>query len=137
MQLFCLQLEASCLQLSFFAYSCVWQFFAYNLSFFMYSWCFCLQSSFFAYSGKVCLPRTGRRTPRAGTPTSLRAGDPPSRPEPLPPGEGARGKGSWLLAREGVLGRGFQTLWAVSGNNTSPNEPGPHASPEMRRGVYA
>ena len=33
MQLFCLQLEASCLQLSFFAYNCVWELFAYNLSF--------------------------------------------------------------------------------------------------------
>ena len=33
MQLFCLQLEASCLQLSFIAYCCVWEFFAYNLFF--------------------------------------------------------------------------------------------------------
>ena len=54
MRLFCLQLEASCLQwsffylqlpiLAFFTYS--WSFFAYSFSFFTYSW------SFFAYSGK-------------------------------------------------------------------------------------
>ena len=60
MQFFCLQLEASCLQLSFCACSCVWElfclqsefFFAYNSSFFAYS------LSFFAYSGKVCLRST-------------------------------------------------------------------------------
>ena len=33
MRHFCLQLEASYLQLSFFAYSCVVEFFAYNWSF--------------------------------------------------------------------------------------------------------
>ena len=61
MRLFCLQLEASCLQwsflltvdnFSFFTYS--WSFFAYSFSFFTYSW------SFFAYSGKVCLTRALR-----------------------------------------------------------------------------
>ena len=31
MQLFCLQLEASCLQLSFFAYNCVWELFCLQL----------------------------------------------------------------------------------------------------------
>ena len=68
MQLFCLQLEASCLQWSFlltvdnfsfftynfsvFAYN--FSVFAYNFSFFAYSW------SFFAYSGKVPLIRALR-----------------------------------------------------------------------------
>ena len=56
MQLFCLLLEASCLQwsfiptidnFSFFTYN--WSFFAYNFSFFGYSW------SFSAYNGKVRL----------------------------------------------------------------------------------
>ena len=51
MQLFCLQLEASCLQLSLFAYNCVWglfcsQFepFTHSLSLFTYN------SGFFAYN---------------------------------------------------------------------------------------
>ena len=60
MRLFCLQLEASCLQwsfltvdnFSFFAYS--FGFFTYNSGFFTYSW------SFFAYSGKVRLIRALR-----------------------------------------------------------------------------
>ena len=61
MRLFCLQLEASCLQwsflvtvdnFSFFTYS--WSFFACSFSFFTYSW------SFFAYSGKVRLIRALR-----------------------------------------------------------------------------
>ena len=53
MQLLCLQLEISCLHLSFFVYSCVWEFFVYNLSFFLqFEFC-CLQLSFFAYNGKV------------------------------------------------------------------------------------
>ena len=59
MRLLCLQLEASCLQWSFFTYS--WPFlllylqlelfFTYSFSFFTYSW------SSFGYSGKVCLIR--------------------------------------------------------------------------------
>ena len=44
MQLFCLQLEASCLQLSFFAYSCVFELFYLQLEL------FCLQSKFFTYN---------------------------------------------------------------------------------------
>ena len=61
MRLFCLQLEASCLQwsfiltvdnFSFFTYN--WNFFAYSFSVFTYSW------SFFAYSGKVRLIRALR-----------------------------------------------------------------------------
>ena len=51
MQLFCLQLvslEASCLQLSFFSYSGVWEFFSY-------SWCFYLQFELFAFSGAFSL----------------------------------------------------------------------------------
>ena len=60
-RLFCLQLEASCLQwsflltidhFSFFTYS--WSFFAYSFSFLTYSW------NFFAYSGKVRLIRALR-----------------------------------------------------------------------------
>ena len=61
MRLFGLQLEASCLQWSFFTYSRQfsffthsWSFFAYSFSFFTYSW------SFFAYSGKVRLIRASR-----------------------------------------------------------------------------
>ena len=46
MQLFCPQLEASCLQLSYFACSCVWELFAYNLSFFTYSSTFLLTIEF-------------------------------------------------------------------------------------------
>ena len=56
--LFCLQLEVSCLQWSFFTYSCVWdlfylqlQLFRLQFSLFAYSW------SFFACSGKVHLTR--------------------------------------------------------------------------------
>ena len=61
MRLFCLQLEASCLQWSFLLtvdkfsfFTCKWGFFAYSVSFFTYSW------SFFAYSGKVRLIRALR-----------------------------------------------------------------------------
>ena len=53
---FCIQLEASCLQWSFFTYidnfslfTYSWSFFAYSCSFFTYNW------SFFAYNGKVRL----------------------------------------------------------------------------------
>ena len=56
MQLFCLQLEASCLQLSFFAYSCFWELFLLTV---------CLQLSFLAYSGKVCLRSTVSKEARA------------------------------------------------------------------------
>ena len=57
MQLFCLQLEASCLQWSFFTYNHVWElvFFVeafYSFSFFTYSFSFC------AYSGKLGLIST-------------------------------------------------------------------------------
>ena len=61
MRLFCLQLEASCLQwsflltvdnFSFFTYN--WSFVTYSFSFFTYNW------SFFAYCGKVCLIRALR-----------------------------------------------------------------------------
>ena len=57
--LFCLQFEASCLQWSFFTYSCVWELFACSSSFLplQFELC-CLQLSFFAYSGKVCLTCT-------------------------------------------------------------------------------
>ena len=51
---FCLQMEAPCLQLSFFPYNCVWgvfadiwSFFAYNWSLFTYNW------SFLTYSKNV------------------------------------------------------------------------------------
>ena len=61
MRLFCLQLEASCLQWSFLLtvdnFSFLthnWSFFAYSFSFLTYSW------SFFAYSGKVRLIRALR-----------------------------------------------------------------------------
>ena len=46
MRLFCLQLEASRLQWSFFAYSCVWELFTYSFSVFAYNW------SLFACNGK-------------------------------------------------------------------------------------
>ena len=52
-QLLCLQLEASCLQLSFFAYNCVWELFC--LSFYSQFELFCIQLSFFAHNGKVFL----------------------------------------------------------------------------------
>ena len=52
MHLFCLHLEASCLQLSFLAYSCVFGSFSYDWGFFTCSW------SSFAYSGKVRLMST-------------------------------------------------------------------------------
>ena len=53
---FCLQLEASCLQLSFFAYSCVWELFCSQFEvFYLQFELLCVQLSFFAYSGKVCL----------------------------------------------------------------------------------
>ena len=72
MRLFCLQLEASCLQWSFLltvdnfsfvgnnvAYS--WSFLAYSFSFSAYSFSFSADSwSFFAYSGKVHLIRALR-----------------------------------------------------------------------------
>ena len=55
MRLFCLQLEASCLQWSFFSFFAYnWSFFAYSFSFFTYNW------SFFAYNGKVRLIRALR-----------------------------------------------------------------------------
>ena len=57
MRLFCLEFEASFLQLSFFAYSYVVEaFFAYNFSCFTYNFSsFSYNWSFFAYSGKVQL----------------------------------------------------------------------------------
>ena len=56
MQLFCLQLEASCLQLSFFAYSCAWELFCLQLELlYLQLKLFYSQLSFFAYNGKVCL----------------------------------------------------------------------------------
>ena len=42
MRPFCLQLEASCLQFSFFAYNCVLELFAYNWSFVANNWSFLL-----------------------------------------------------------------------------------------------
>ena len=64
MQLFCLKLEASCLQLSFFAYSCVWELFCLQFEL------FCLQLSFFAYSGKGHLTSTSTdRKQRSSTVT--------------------------------------------------------------------
>ena len=52
-------LEVSSLQLSFFAYSCVWEFFAYNLNFLTYKLeLLHLQLSFIAYNGKVWLRNT-------------------------------------------------------------------------------
>ena len=74
MRLFCLQLEASCLQwsflltidsFSFFTYN--WSFFAYSFSFFTYSW------SFFAYSGKVCLIRALRDSKQRSLTVSKKA----------------------------------------------------------------
>ena len=56
---FGLQLEASGSQLSFFAYSCVWEFFCLQFELFCLQFeLFCLQLSVFAYSGKVCLRST-------------------------------------------------------------------------------
>ena len=56
MRLFCLQLVASCLQLSFFAYCCVWELFCLQFEIFAYS------SSFVAYSWAslltICLRST-------------------------------------------------------------------------------
>ena len=43
---FCLHLEASCLQWSFFTYSCILGVFAHSWSVFAYSLSFCLQSEF-------------------------------------------------------------------------------------------
>ena len=88
MQLFCLQLEASCLQwsflltvdnFSFFTYN--WSFFAYSFSFFTYNW------SFFAYTGKVRLIRTLRDCKQRSLSVSKKA---PSVSKKLPPlsGEG-------------------------------------------------
>ena len=63
MQLFCLQFEASCLQLSFFAYDFVWElseaFPAYNLSFSTYNLSFSTYNwSFFACNAEVPLIST-------------------------------------------------------------------------------
>ena len=58
MRLFCLQLEASCLQWSFSGYNRHFSFFTYSWSFFAYSFSFLTYNwSFFAYSGKVLLMR--------------------------------------------------------------------------------
>ena len=74
MRLFCLQLEASCLQWSFlltvdnftfFSYN--WSFFAYGFSFFTYSW------SFFAYIGKVRLIRALRDCKQGSSTVSKKA----------------------------------------------------------------
>ena len=56
--IFCLQLQASCLQVSFYLLG---SFFAYNLSFYLQvELKFCLQLSCVAYSGKVCLRSSSR-----------------------------------------------------------------------------
>ena len=75
MQLFCLQLEASCFysgaflltidNFSFFTYN--WSFFAYNFSFSAHSW------SVFAYSGKVSLTRALRDWKQRSLPVSKKA----------------------------------------------------------------
>ena len=54
--------EASCLQLSFFAYSCVWELF-----------CVCLQLSFFPYNGKVCLRSTSTDSKQRSSTVSKKA----------------------------------------------------------------
>ena len=59
MQPFCLQLEASCLQLRFFAYNCAWELLCLQLELVNLQFeLFCLQLSFFAYNGKVFLRST-------------------------------------------------------------------------------
>ena len=88
---FFLQLGASCLQLSFFAYSCVWQFIAYNWSFSTYSW------SFFAYGGKVHLINTSTDGKQRSSAVSTKAPTVSKKPSP--------NKNS-LLARFGKLHQG-------------------------------
>ena len=84
MRLFCLQLEASCLQwsflltidnFSFFAYS--WSFSAYSFSFSAYSW------SFFAYSGKVLLIRALRDCKQRSLTVSKKAPTVSKKPPPI------------------------------------------------------
>ena len=59
MQLFGLQLDTSCLQLSFFAYSCVWELLSLQLELlYLQVEVVHLQLKFFAYSGKVRLIST-------------------------------------------------------------------------------
>ena len=59
MRHFCLQLEASCLQWSFFTYSDSWEHFWLQFELFkLHFELLCLQLSLFAYSGKVCLRST-------------------------------------------------------------------------------
>ena len=59
MQFFCLQLEASCSQLRFLAYSCVRELFCLQLELlYLESSSFAYSSSFFAYSSKVFLRST-------------------------------------------------------------------------------
>ena len=56
---FFLQLEASCLQLSFFACSCVWELFNLQWEFFTYNWrCYAYNWSLCAYSRKLWVTST-------------------------------------------------------------------------------
>ena len=74
MQLFRLQLEVSCSQLSFLAYSFVWEFFAYNSSFLTYSSrIFSYSSNLFAYSGKVFLISSSTDYKQSSTTVSKRS----------------------------------------------------------------
>ena len=73
MQLFCLQLEASCLQMCFLLTIVFGSFFAYNLSFFTYSGSFVLTIGASLLTVKKCIQEVPQQTVSKEAPLSKKA----------------------------------------------------------------